>query len=100
MFIEPGVVYNTKIGTCKSPMKFISTYPRPGRVVISACRMKTGTDNIKQAWKSFSNPRAGIILIGNAIYPQPGNQFLCLLSSAGHSYFPQSLCKTIRSSPD
>src|SRR3712207_6618305 len=98
--VQPRIVHDTEISADKTTVEVIPADSRPGGVMITAQRMKTGAGNVEEFGESFANPGSRVILVGDCINANFGNKLFQRGFRPSVLNFPKRLSQNIRTAPD
>ena len=96
---EPGIVDDGKIRAREATVEFIAADAAPRRVVIRAAVVNAGARDVEQLGKVLADPGPAVVLIGDRIDAQLGDEPLQLFGRARRAHFPQRLREHIRPTP-
>ena len=99
LLIEPGIVHDREVGASEPAVKHVAADPAPRGVVIGAAGVHARAGDVEEARECFSQPRSAVVLVGDRVDPQFGDELLQGLGRPGRADFPERLREAIGSAP-
>ena len=72
--IEPFVADQLEIGAAEAAVELVAADRDPGGVMKAAAGVDARRHDVEEARKGFADPRAGIVLVGDRIHAQLGDE--------------------------
>ena len=97
VLVDPGFRHRREVRACAIAIELVAGNPRPGRDVVVVRIARRG--DVVQRRKLAPQPRPRIVLIGNRVDAQPGDDALQVGRGPRGSHVPQGLRERVRATP-